>query len=250
MKFIVTEDYDKLSEISAEYITNEIVKEPHSVLGLATGSTPIGMYKHLIEAYKKGLDFSNVITFNLDEYCGLSSEHPQSYRYFMDSNLFNHVNINKNNIHMPDGLCKDVESECLKYDAAISEAGGIDLQILGIGRNGHIGFNEPQDELEVKTHVAKLHEDTIQANSRFFNSMDEVPKMAITMGLGTIMKAKKIVLLAFGADKAPIIAKIAEPYVDTDIPASVLHLHNDVVVIVDKEAASLINSKNLSFAAV
>lgn len=250
MKFIVTEDYDKMSKISAEYITNQILKEPHSVLGLATGSTPIGMYKYLIEAYKNGLDFSNVITFNLDEYCGLSSGHPQSYRYFMDTNLFNHVNINKNNIHMPDGLCKDMENECQKYDAAISKAGGINLQILGIGRNGHIGFNEPQDELEVKTHVAELHEDTIKANSRFFNSMDEVPKMAITMGLGTIMKAKKIVLLAFGADKAPVIAKISEPYVDTEIPASVLHLHNDVVVIVDKEAAALVSSKNLSFAAV
>ena len=241
MKIVVSENYEEMSRVGADYIIKQLNKKPDSVLGLATGSTPMGMYKCLIEAYKKGLDFSKAVTFNLDEYYGLSSEHPQSYRYFMDVNLFNHVNINKANIHIPSGLSKNIESECVKYDEEIAKAGGIDLQVLGIGRNGHIGFNEPGDSLMVMTHITDLTSDTIAANSRFFNSADEVPKKAVTMGLGTIMKAKKIILLASGKDKAQAIAKLSEPLVDTDMPASVLQLHTDVVVIVDKDAASLID---------
>lgn len=239
MKFIITQDYDQMSSVAADIIINQIKNNPKSVLGLATGSTPVQVYKYLIEAYNNGLDFSEVITFNLDEYYGLSSTHPQSYKYFMQQNLFNHINIKSSNIHVPDGLSKDVEEECLRYDDSINKAGGIDLQVLGIGRNGHIGFNEPDDSLEVKTHLTNLTADTIEANSRFFNSMDEVPKKALTMGLGTIMKAKKIVLLASGADKAKIIGKISQPFIDTEVPASILQLHNDTVIVVDKDAASL-----------
>lgn len=241
MRFIIANDYQELSRVGAQFIVNQLKDKPNSVLGLATGSTPLGMYKCLIEEYRNGLDFSGVVSFNLDEYCGLSPEHPQSYRYFMDNNLFNHINIKKENIHIPAGNCRNIESECQKYDEAILKAGGVDLQILGIGRNGHIGFNEPDDILQVKTHVTKLTQDTIAANSRFFDSIEEVPTTAITMGLGTIMKARKIILLASGSDKAMVLSKLAKPYVDTDVPASVLHLHNDVTVIADKEAASLIH---------
>jgi glucosamine-6-phosphate deaminase len=241
MRFIVAGNYDEMSRTGADFIVSQITLKPDSVLGLATGSTPIGMYRHLVNAYKKGLDFSKVITFNLDEYYGLSPDHPESYRYFMDTNLFNHINIKKENIHIPNGLCQNIDDECSRYDREINSAGGIDLQILGIGRNGHIGFNEPDDSLEVKTHLTGLSEDTINANSRFFASRDDVPKTAITMGLGTIMRARKIVLLASGRDKAGIIYKMSQPLVDTDIPASVLQLHTDVVVIVDREAASLMN---------
>lgn len=243
MKFIIAGSYDEMSKIGGELLVEQIKLNNHSVLGLATGSTPLGMYRFLSEECKKGLDFSKVITFNLDEYYGLSPEHPQSYRYFMNKNLFEHINIQKENIHIPDGLCSDVDEECSEYDRQIADAGGIDLQVLGIGRNGHIGFNEPDQALEVRTHITKLTEDTIIANSRFFNSMDEVPKMALTMGLGTIMKARKIVLLASGKDKAEILSKLAQPYVNTDVPASVLHLHKDVVVVADKEAASLISQE-------
>lgn len=250
MRFVIVKDYDEMSIAGAGYVMEQIRKKSSSVLGLATGSTPVGLYKCLIDEYKKGLDFSKVVTFNLDEYYGLSPEHPQSYRYFMDNNLFNHINIKSDNIHIPNGLSKNVEEECERYDKAIAAAGGIDLQILGIGRNGHIGFNEPDDMLEVRTHMTSLTEDTIKANSRFFNSEDEVPKTALTMGLGTIMKAGKIILLASGADKARVISQIAKPYVDTDVPASVLQLHNDVVVIADMEAASLIDQENLDGIAV
>lgn len=239
MKFIVAENYDEMSRIGADLIVRQINEKPDSVLGLATGSTPVGLYGCLIDAYKRGLDFSRVVTFNLDEYYGLSPEHPQSYRYFMDHKLFNHINIDKNNIHIPNGLCNNIQEECKKYDSEISKAGGIDLQVLGIGRNGHIGFNEPADSLIVPTHLTKLTKDTIEANSRFFDSTDDVPRMAITMGLGTIMKAKKIILLACGKDKAPIISRISKLQVDTDLPASMLHLHNSVTVIVDNDAASL-----------
>lgn len=241
MQFIIAENYDEMSRIGAGLLMDQIRNNPASVLGLATGSTPLGLYRCLIEAYNKGLDFSRVVTFNLDEYYGLSPDHPQSYHYFMHQNLFSKINIDRANIHMPDGLCRDVEEECIKYDTAIKCAGGIDLQILGIGRNGHIGFNEPDGSLEVLTHLTKLSQDTIEANSRFFESLDNVPKTAITMGLGTIMKAKKIVLLASGKDKAPILSKMAQPVVDTEVPASILHLHGDTIVVADKDAASLMN---------
>ncbi|HBM81585.1 MAG: glucosamine-6-phosphate deaminase [Clostridiales bacterium] len=250
MKFIIAKDYDELSSIGAKIIKDQLNDKRDSVLGLATGSTPIGMYRKLVEEYDKGLDFSNIKTFNLDEYYGLPPVHPQSYRYFMDVNLFSHINIDKKNIHIPDGLCKNVEIECKNYDKAIENAGGIDLQVLGIGRNGHIGFNEPGSALMVGTHMTKLTEDTIRANSRFFDSYDDVPRFAITMGLGTIMKSRKIILLSSGPDKAPIMAKLIKPVVNTKVPASMLYLHNNVIVIMDTEAASYINPDELKSIAV
>jgi glucosamine-6-phosphate deaminase len=250
MRFIIVNDIDELSRVGASFVIDQIREKSNTVLGLATGSTPVGLYKCLIDEHKKGLDFSKVITFNLDEYFGLSPDHPQSYRYFMGNNLFNHININKGNIHIPNGMCKNIEEECQRYDKAIAEAGGVDLQILGIGRNGHIGFNEPDDMLEVRTHLTGLTKDTIEANSRFFNTVEEVPKTALTMGLGTIMNSRKIILLASGADKAKVVSKIAKPYIDTDIPASVLQLHSNVIVIVDKEAAAYISHEDLNGIAV
>lgn len=241
MKFIVTKDYDEMSKVGAQMVIEQIRQKSTSVLGLATGSTPEGMYKLLIEAYKNGLDFSKVTTFNLDEYYGLKPDHPQSYRYFMDKHLFNHINIDKNNIHIPSGVSTDIDRECENYDRSIMEAGGIDLQILGIGRNGHIGFNEPDTTLKVNTHVTRLTQDTIDANSRFFNSINEVPTSAITMGMGTIMKSKKIVLLASGSSKAPAISKISQSYIDMKVPASLLQLHPNVVVILDRDAASMMD---------
>jgi glucosamine-6-phosphate deaminase len=243
MKFIVTKDYEEMSKAGADIIIEQIKSKSSSVLGLATGGTPVGMYKHLVEAYNKGLDFSKIVTFNLDEYVGLKPDNPQSYRYYMDKNLFNNVNINKDNIHIPSGISSDIDKECEEYDESISKMGGIDLQVLGIGRNGHIGFNEPGDTLKVKTHVAKLSQNTIKANSRFFDKIEDVPTSALTMGLGSIMKSKKILLLASGLSKAQAIAKIAEPIIDLKVPASLLQLHPNVVVILDKDAASMLNLK-------
>ncbi|SHF23571.1 glucosamine-6-phosphate deaminase [Thermoanaerobacter uzonensis DSM 18761] len=246
MKVIITVNYDEMSKKAAEIVKKQIKEKPNTVLGLATGSTPLGMYKHLIEVYKRGeIDFSNVITFNLDEYIGLSPDHPQSYHYFMFHNFFNHINIKKENVHIPNGIAEDLEEECRKYDEEIEKAGGIDLQILGIGVNGHIGFNEPEESIETKTHVVTLTEDTINANKRFFKSAEEVPRKAITMGLGSIMKAKKIVLLASGKNKAEAIKETIKGQLTTKVPATVLALHPDVTIIIDKEAASLIPDEDL-----
>ncbi|WP_028992268.1 glucosamine-6-phosphate deaminase [Thermoanaerobacter thermocopriae] len=246
MKVIITVDYKEMSKKAAEIVKRQIKERPNTVLGLATGSTPLGMYKYLIEMYKKGeIDFSNVITFNLDEYVGLSAEHPQSYHYFMFHNFFHHVNIKKEHIHIPNGVALDFEEECRRYEEEIEKAGGIDLQILGIGVNGHIGFNEPDESIDTKTHVVTLTEDTINANKRFFKSADEVPKKAITMGLGSIMKAKKIVLLASGKNKAKAIKETIKGQLTTKVPSTVLTLHPDVTIIIDKEAASLIPDEDL-----
>ena len=246
MKVIITVNYDEMSKKAAEIVKKQIKEKPNTVLGLATGSTPLGMYKHLIEMYKRGeIDFSNVITFNLDEYIGLSPDHPQSYHYFMFHNFFNHINIKKENVHIPNGIAEDLEEECRKYEEEIEKAGGIDLQILGIGVNGHIGFNEPEESIETKTHVVTLTEDTINANKRFFKSAEEVPRKAITMGLGSIMKAKKIVLLASGKNKAEAIKETIKGQLTTKVPATVLALHPDVIIIIDKEAASLIPDEDL-----
>lgn len=246
MKFVIAKNYEEMSKLGADCIIEQIKKKPDSVLGLATGSSPVGTYKNLVDAYNKGLDFSRITTFNLDEYYGLSPEHPESYMYFMNKNLFKHVNLDCSKIHIPDGLCRDVEKECKDYDESIAKAGGIDLQLLGIGRNGHIGFNEPGDSLDILTHVANLTENTIQANSRFFNSIDEVPKKAITMGMGNIMNSRKILLLAYGKNKANAIAMLAGTSVDTNVPATLLLLHRDVTVIVDRDAASLISNKKIA----
>jgi len=232
MKVIITVNYEEMSKKAAEIVKKQIKEKPNTVLGLATGSTPLGMYKHLIEMYKRGeIDFSNVITFNLDEYIGLSPDHPQSYHYFMFHNFFNHINIKKENVHIPNGIAEDLEEECRKYEEEIEKAGGIDLQILGIGINGHIGFNEPDESIETKTHVVTLTEKTINANKRFFKSAEEVPRKAITMGLGSIMKAKKIVLLASGKNKAEAIKETIKGQLTTKVPATVLALHPDVTII-------------------
>lgn len=246
MRVIITVNYDEMSKKAAEIVKKQIKEKPNTVLGLATGSTPLVMYKHLIEMYKRGeIDFSNVITFNLDEYIGLSPDHPQSYHYFMFHNFFNHINIKKENVHIPNGIAEDLEEECRKYEEEIEKAGGIDLQILGIGINGHIGFNEPDESIETKTHVVTLTEKTINANKRFFKSAEEVPRKAITMGLGSIMKAKKIVLLASGKNKAEAIKETIKGQLTTKVPATVLALHPDVTIIIDKEAASLIPDEDL-----
>ncbi len=241
MEIIVEKDYKNMSSKAAFFISEAIKEKPNLVLGLATGSTPIGTYEELIRMHKEeGLDFSKVTTFNLDEYYGLSPEDHQSYRYFMEDTLFKHINIEKQNTYVPDGLVKNPNEYGKIYDKMIEKQGGIDIQILGIGRNGHIAFNEPDEELVLSTHLTDLTKDTIEANSRFFDSIDKVPTKAITMGLGTIMKAKKIILMANGKNKAEVMGELLKgDKVTTRLPASLLLLHPDVTVIMDKEAAEL-----------
>ena len=231
MNFIKVKTYEELSKIAADIIGEVIVNKPDCVLGLATGSSPVGTYKKLAEKCAKGeLDFSKVRTVNLDEYLGLSPENDQSYRYFMNDNLFNHVNIDKANTYVPGGT-GDPDEECKKYDAVIESMGGIDLQLLGIGRNGHIGFNEPAETFSEGTHVVELTESTIEANSCFFASKDEVPTKAITMGIGSIMNAKKVLLVANGPYKKDIIEKAVNGEITPMVPASILQKHPDVTVI-------------------
>lgn len=238
MKVIIEKNYDALSKKAAEIVKEEMMKKKNIVLGLATGSTPLGLYKELIRMHKEeGLDFSQVTTFNLDEYIGIAYDNPNSYHYYMENNLFKHINIDMDNTFVPDTNRDDLEDYCKEYDKLIEEKGGIDLQILGIGVNGHIGFNEPDEELNVGTSVVDLTESTIEANSRFFDSIDEVPKKAVTMGIGSIMKAKKIILLASGKSKHEAIKKLLKgDKVTTQLPASFLLLHPAVTVIVDEEA--------------
>ncbi|KFX58686.1 glucosamine-6-phosphate deaminase [Clostridium botulinum] len=245
MKILVCENYDKLSEKAAQIIMSQITLKSNSILGLATGSTPIGMYKKLVEMYEnKMIDFSDVKTFNLDEYQNLPISNDQSYHYFMDDNLFNYINVKRENIHIPNGMANDIENECIKYDNLIKEAGGIDIQVLGIGNNAHIGFNEPTVNFEKKTYVVELEESTKIANARFFNSLDEVPSKAITMGIGSIFESKKIMLLATGENKAKAIYDTIYGKVTPEVPASILQFHDDLIVILDKEAASLLNPKD------
>lgn len=238
MKLIVEKTYDDLSKLAANLVQEEIKRKPNLVLGLATGSTPEGMYRELIRLHKEeGLDFSQVTTFNLDEYVGIDKEHPNSYHYYMKNILFNHINIDKNNTFIPNGRAENLEAYCKEYDKLIEEKGGIDLQILGIGENGHIAFNEPDERLNVGTSIVSLTESTIQANSRFFDSIDKVPKKAITMGLGSIMKADKIILLASGKNKAKVMKELLKgESITTQLPASMLLLHKDVTIILDEEA--------------
>lgn len=241
MKIIKCEDYHELSVKAAEILAGCVGEKPDCVLGLPTGSTPIGMYQELIRLYEAGkLDFSRVRTVNLDEYVGLAAEHAQSYRYFMEEKLFRSINIVPENTYLPDGLSDDPGGEAGRYDRLIEAMGGIDLQILGIGNNGHIGFNEPAEVFTPETHVVELTESTIRANSRFFASADEVPRRAITVGIGPIMRAKKILILASGVSKAEILKTAFEGPVDPRVPASVLQLHRDVTLIADKEALSCI----------
>ena len=240
MKIIKARDYNDMSLKSARIISEQIKDKHNSVLGLATGSTPLQSYKNLIEWYKAGdLDFSNITTFNLDEYYGLSKHNEQSYHYFMFDNLFKHININADNIHIPDGMNKEVEKVCTEYEASILRAGGIDLQLLGCGHNGHIGFNEPNDIFHADTHLVNLDESTIQANKRFFESENDVPRQAYTMGIKTIMQAKKILMLISGVGKKEIVKKAFFGPITPHVPASVLQLHRDFTLIVDEEAFSL-----------
>ncbi len=222
-------------------MANIIRNNPKAILGLATGGSPVGMYKELIKMNQLGeIDFSKVTTVNLDEYVGLSGDHPQSYRYFMNNTLFNHINIDKNNTYVPNGLAENIEEECKNYDAKIAELGGTDVQLLGIGNNGHIAFNEPDTSLVSGTHLTGLTDDTIKANARFFDTIDEVPKTALTMGLGGIMKSKKIIVIASGESKAEAVKGMVSGKISTNMPASMLQMHRDVVVIVDEDAAKLL----------
>ena len=239
-------DYYDVSRKAANIMSAQIIMKPRAVLGLATGSTPVGMYKQLIEWYKKGdLDFSQITSVNLDEYKGLSGENDQSYRYFMNTNLFDHVNIDKTKTYVPNGLEEDSEKACADYNEIIRSVGGIDMQLLGIGGNGHIGFNEPGAAFEKETHCVDLTESTIKANARFFETMDDVPKYAYTMGIKNIMSAKKVLLLASGKNKAKAVYESFFGPIVPGVPASVLQLHNDVIVIADEEALSLCREKGV-----
>ncbi|GEQ20423.1 glucosamine-6-phosphate deaminase [Clostridium butyricum] len=245
MKIIVADNYNAMSRAAALTIKELINKKHDAVLGLATGSTPIGTYDELIKMNKNDeIDFSDIKTVNLDEYIGLNENNNQSYRYFMNEKLFNHININKKNTFVPNGTSDNIEEEAKNYDKMIDELGGIDLQILGIGNNGHVAFNEPDSSLSVGTHITNLTQNTIEANARFFESMDDVPKKAITMGLGQIMKAKKIILLANGVNKADAVKGLLSGKITTDNPATLLQLHRDVTLIIDKEIFNAIENIN------
>ncbi len=241
MKIHVENNYDKMSEKAALIVGSQIVLHPDSVLGLATGSTPIGMYKRLVEMYKKGtIDFSDVTTFNLDEYYRLPRENEGSYFYYMMETFFKHINIKEENIHILDGMVDDIEKECRDFELKIEEAGGIDIQILGIGTNGHIGFNEPSQNLNTRTSLIDLTENTIKDNSRFFEDKEDMPEKALSMGIASIMKAKKVVLLASGENKAQAIKNMTNGYINTNHPASILQTHQNFTLIVDEDAAKLI----------
>lgn len=239
MRIIETKNYEDMSRKAANILSAQIIGKPDSVLGLATGSTPIGTYDQLVERYENGdLDFAQIKSVNLDEYRGLDHENDQSYYYFMHKHLFDRVNIKEENTNVPDGTKPDAEAECSRYEALIRSYGGVDLQLLGLGHNGHIGFNEPASVFPKETHCVDLTESTIEANKRFFASADDVPKQAYTMGIGTIMRAKKILVVASGEDKAEIVAKAFFGDVTPEIPASILQMHPDVTVVVDAAAAS------------
>lgn len=249
MRVIVAEDYDELSTIAAKKVAELVRKKPTAVLGLATGSTPTGLYKELIRMHKnEGLDFSKVITFNLDEYIGLTPDHPESYNYFMRKNLFDELNVDERFINVPQGMLDvnnipAIEEFCIWYEDEIKKAGGIDLQVLGIGVNGHIAFNEPGSSLGSRTRVKTLTEETRKDNVRFFNSEEGVPKYAITMGVGTIMEAKELLLLANGKGKAKAIKATVEGPITAMVPATIVQMHSKATLIVDKEAASELTRK-------
>ena len=239
MKIIRAKDYKDMSRKAANIISAQVIMKPNCVLGLATGGTPVGTYKQLIDWYNQGdLDFSEVTTVNLDEYRGLPRENPQSYWYFMHDNLFNHVNIDPSRINLPDGTNLDAAAECARYDEVIHNVGGIDLQLLGIGHDGHIGFNEPGAAFELGTHCVSLTQETIEANKRFFESIDDVPRQAYTMGIKTIMQARKVLLVASGKDKAAIVKKAFFGPVTPEVPASILQMHPDFILVGDEDALS------------
>lgn len=244
MKIFSAPDYTAMSRKAANLISAQVILKPDSVLGLATGSTPLGVYSQLIDWYEKGdVDFTKVRSVNLDEYCGLAPEHEQSYHYYMKENFFKHINIQMVNTHVPDGLAKDVTAEGHHYDKLIDSLGGIDLQLLGIGNTGHIGFNEPSESFIKETHRVTLKQKTIDANARFFASKEEVPRYAVTMGIGAIMGAKKVLLVANGAGKAEILYESLFGPITPEIPASILQVHPDVTVVGDEAAMAVIREK-------
>ena len=242
MKIIRAKDYKDMSRKAANIISAQVIMKPACVLGLATGGTPVGTYAQLIDWYNKGdLDFSEVTTVNLDEYRGLPRTHEQSYWYFMQENLFKHVNVKPDRIHVPDGSNPDAEAACKEYDQIIHDVGGIDLQLLGIGVDGHIGFNEPGEAFELGTHCVDLKPETIEANKRFFDGNEDlVPKQAYTMGIKTIMQARKVLLVANGKDKAPIVKQAFFGPVTPEVPASILQMHPDFTLVCDADALSLL----------
>ncbi|MFI3225857.1 MAG: glucosamine-6-phosphate deaminase [Clostridia bacterium] len=241
MKIILTKNYEELSQKAAEIIVSQVNSKPNSVLGLATGSTPVGTYKKIIKMYNDSkVDFSDIKTVNLDEYRGLDKSSDQTYYHFMNENFFQFVNVSKENTHIPDGTNLDADAECEKYEQTILDLGGIDLQLLGIGHNGHIGFNEPDDSFATKTHCVTLDESTIKANARFFESEADVPTQAYTMGIGTIMSAKKILLVATGESKADILFETVLGDVRPQTPSTILHMHHDVTIVADEAALSKI----------
>ena len=241
MQIIKTKDYEHMSRVTANLLSAQVIMKPDCVLGLATGSTPIGAYKQLVQWFQKGdLDFSEVTSVNLDEYKGLSPENDQSYRYFMNHNLFDHINIRKDHTFVPNGLEPNAEKACDDYNKIIHDLGGIDLQLLGLGNNGHIGFNEPSSSFEKETHCVDLTQSTIDANARFFSSLSEVPRQAYTMGIQTIMQAKKIVVAVSGQGKASIVKEAFFGPITPQVPASVLQLHSDVTVVGDEAALSML----------
>lgn len=240
MKIIYAKDYQDMSRKAANIISAHVILQPNSTIALATGSTPLGMYRQLIDWYKKDdIDFSQITTFNLDEYIGLGKEHPKSYYRFMYKNFFNYINIPESNVNIPNGMASNVEEECCRYDKDIAAAGGIDFQLLWIGRNGHIGFNEPASFFERDTHEVKLTASTREANARFFNNETErTPTHAISMGIGTIMQTKKIMLLCSGEAKADILYRSLYGKIDPQIPASILQMHANITIVGDKPALS------------
>lgn len=242
MKVIKVKNYDEMSSVASDILSRIIVKNPQAVLGLATGSTPVGIYKNLVERYRAGeLDFSKIKTVNLDEYKGLSKDNDQSYYHFMHENLFNHVNLGENSTFIPNGSNMDEMAECRGYEEKIASLGYADVQLLGIGRNGHIGFNEPSEYFPVETHCVDLTQSTIEANRRFFDSIEDVPRQAYTMGIGTIMKSDSILIVASGEDKAWAVKHAFYGPVTPKIPASILQFHKDVTLVADEAALTLVD---------
>ncbi|NOX57209.1 MAG: glucosamine-6-phosphate deaminase [Planctomycetes bacterium] len=245
MEVNICKSYEELSKKAAQLVADVINQKPNAVLGLATGSSPVGLYKELIRMHKEeGLDFSQVVTFNLDEYVGLPADHPQSYHYFMEENLFKDINVPKENIHIPSGTTKNYKAFCEWYEQRIKECGGIDIQILGIGSDGHIAFNEPGSSLSSRTRLKTLARQTIEDNARFFDKVEDVPIYAITMGVGTILEARRLVLVANGEKKADAVAKMIEGPVTSMITASALQLHPDAHVFIDEDAASKLTMRD------
>lgn len=241
MEIIIKKNYEEMSKVAANIIADQIKSKPNSVLGLATGSTPIGTYDELVSMNKAGeISFADIKTVNLDEYKGLPREHKESYFRFMRDHLLSHVDINLDNCFIPDGLASDAKAACIEYEDKVRSLGGQDLQLLGLGHNGHIGFNEPGDSFVKDTHVVDLTDRTITANQRFFNSYDEVPKQALTMGIGTIMQAAKILVIVSGKDKAEAVRDAIEGPITPSCQASILQLHKNVIFVVDEDAASLL----------